>query len=76
MTEAFRATLAALPSAPSLFVYCNPDALTSLAQANMTTERYQNRPEYVLFEAFDGIALGLRLPRDGQMGGVIYFYVR
>jgi hypothetical protein len=75
-TDPFRRTLAAMPSAPSLFIYFNPDALTSLAQANMTAERYQNRPEYVLFEAFDGIALGLRLPRDGQVGGVIYFYVR
>jgi len=75
-TEAFRATRAALPSAPSLFIYFNPDALTSLVQANVTAEQYQYNPEYVLFEAFDGIALGLRLPRDGQMGGVIYFYVR
>jgi hypothetical protein len=75
-SEAFRATRAALPSAPSLFVYFNPGALTSLAQANMTAERYQNNLDYVLLEAFDGIALGLRLPRDGQMGGVIYFYVR
>jgi hypothetical protein len=75
-TEAFRATRAALPGDPSLFIYFNPGALTSLAQANMTAERYQNNLEYVLFEAFDGIALGLRLPRDGQMGGVIYFYVR
>jgi hypothetical protein len=75
-TEAFRATCAALPGDPSLFFYFNPGALTSLAQANMTAERYQNNLEFVLFEAFDGIALGLRLPRDGQMGGVIYFYVR
>ena len=75
-TDPFRATGAALPGDPSLFIYFNPGTLTSLAQANMTAERYQNNLEYVLFEAFDGIALGLRLPRDGQMGGVIYFYVR
>jgi hypothetical protein len=75
-TDPFRATRSALPGDPSLVIYFNPGALVSLAQANMTAERYQNRPEYVLFEAFDGIALGLRLPRDGQVGGVIYFYVR
>jgi hypothetical protein len=41
----------------------------------MTDEQYQKNIEYRLLESFEAIVLGLQLPSNGQMDGVIYFFV-
>jgi hypothetical protein len=74
-TAAFRAARRVLPDAPSLVVYLNCGAMTRLGQANMTDEQYQQNIEYRLLESFEAIVLGLQLPSNGQVGGVIYFFV-
>ena len=73
-TEAFRAVRAALPDAPSVAFYINREPLVSLNRANTTGEQSQSS-ESVLLEVFEGIGLGLRLPPDGQVEGVAYFFV-
>jgi hypothetical protein len=74
-TAAFRAARRVLPADPSLVVYFNCGAMTRLAQANMTDEQYQKNLEYRLLESFEAIVLGLRFPSNGQMDGVVYFFV-
>ena len=74
-TAAFRAARRVLPDAPSFVVYLNCGVLTRLVQANMTDEQYQKNIEYRLLEPFEAIVLGLQLPSNGQMNGVVYFFV-
>jgi hypothetical protein len=74
-TAAFRAARRVLPDAPAFVVYLNCGAMIRLAQANMTDEQYQMSLEYRLLESFEAIVLGLQLPTNGQMDGVIYFFV-
>ena len=74
-TPTFRSFLETLSGDPSLLVYLNCGALTSLAQANMTEERYQENEEYLLLEAFEAIGISLRFAPD-RLDGVVYFFVR
>jgi hypothetical protein len=72
-TPSFRAMLATLHEDPSLLLYLNSGALSSLLQANMTEEQY-SRSEYLLLEPFEAIGLGLRLQPD-RLDGVLYFFL-
>jgi hypothetical protein len=74
-TETFKTVMAALPEAPSLVVYFNDGSLTSLLQANTPEEQYQKGEEYLIWEAFEAVGLGLHLKPD-RLDGVLYFLIR
>jgi hypothetical protein len=74
-TETFKTVLATLPDDPSFVVYLNNGSLTSLLRANTPEEQYQEREEYLIWEAFEAVGLGLRLTPEG-LDGVLYFLMR
>ena len=73
-TGSFQHVLKAMPEEPILIVYIDNGSLRQLAQANVTSEEYQN-PEFQALEAFEAIGLGLRVDQD-RIDGAMYFLIK
>lgn len=73
-TEVFETVLQTLPDRPAFAAYLDSGPLVTTARANMTADEYQKSQEFQLLEAFEAIALGLRLEAKG-FDGVLYFLV-
>jgi hypothetical protein len=73
-TGSFQHVLKAMPEEPVLIVYIDNGSLRQLAQANVTSEEYQN-PEFQALEAFEAIGLGLRVDQD-WIDGAMYFLIK
>jgi len=73
--DAFRDALETLPADPALVAYADAGLVTTLVKANVGDDEYRQRSDYVLFEAFDAFALGLRFTPDGRVDGTAYLFV-